>query len=206
MCERITAVVFQSGGVYGKAHGRVYACKRVRPIRHNALCSTAEIADTEVVAENSVLTDTHKPLGRGVGVQRRFVCRRRVIRPTPHIRSSRIVEIVDMGEYGWPGNVRELRNCMEYSVIVCKTDQIEREDLPQGISMLEKEEPVPEIEQDSSELRIMSDFFTKQRLEMAKKLMVEYKGNKSRVAKKMGVSRSTLYRILNAAENTQNEK
>lgn len=111
-----------------------------------------------------------------------------------------------MGEYGWPGNVRELRNCMEYSVIVCKTDQIEREDLPQGISMLEKEEPVPEIEQYSSELRIMSDFFTKQRLEMAKKLMVEYKGNKSRVAKEMGVSRSTLYRILNAAENTQNEK
>ena len=95
LCERITAVVFQSGGVYGKAHGRVYACKRVRPIRHNALCRAAEVGDTEVVAENSVLTDTHKPLGRGVGVQRRFVCRRRVIRPTPHIRSSRIVEIVD---------------------------------------------------------------------------------------------------------------
>ena len=111
-----------------------------------------------------------------------------------------------LSSYDWPGNVRELRNCMEYSVIVCKTDQIEREDLPQSISMIEKEEPVPEIEQDSSELRIMSDFFTKQRLEMAKKLMVEYKGNKSRVAKEMGVSRSTLYRILNAAENTQNEK
>lgn len=123
-----------------------------------------------------------------------------------NIHSISTAAALAMGEYSWPGNVRELRNCMEYSVIVCKTDQIEREDLPQGISMLEKEEPVPEIEQDSSELRIMSDFFTKQRLEMAKKLMVEYKGNKSRVAKEMGVSRSTLYRILNAAENTQNEK
>ena len=123
-----------------------------------------------------------------------------------NIHSISTAAALAMGEYGWPGNVRELRNCMEYSVIVCKTDQIEREDLPQSISMLEKEEPVPEIEQDSSELRIMSDFFTKQRLEMAKKLMVEYKGNKSRVAKEMGVSRSTLYRILNAAENTQNEK
>lgn len=123
-----------------------------------------------------------------------------------NIHSISTAAALAMGEYSWPGNVRELRNCMEYSVIVCKTDQIEREDLPQSISMLEKEEPVPEIEQDSSELRIMSDFFTKQRLEMAKKLMVEYKGNKSRVAKEMGVSRSTLYRILNAAENTQNEK
>ena len=123
-----------------------------------------------------------------------------------NIHSISTAAALAMGEYGWPGNVRELRNCMEYSVIVCKTDQIEREDLPQSISMLEKEEPVPEIEQDSSELRIMSNFFTKQRLEMAKKLMVEYKGNKSRVAKEMGVSRSTLYRILNAAENTQNEK
>ena len=52
----------------------------------------------------------------------------------------------------------------------------------------------------------MTDFFTKQRLEMAKKLMAEYKGNKSKVAKEMGVSRSTLYRILNTAENGDDGK
>ena len=34
---------------------------------------------------------------------------------------------------------------------------------------------------------------------MAKKLMVEFKGNKSKVAQKMGLSRSTLYRLLNRA-------
>lgn len=115
--------------------------------------------------------------------------------------------VVAMTEYDWPGNVRELRNCMEYSVIVCKSDCIEFEDLPQSITNLERaDESVKAAEPEGPELRMMSDFFTKQRLEMAKKLMVEFKGNKSKVAQEMGVSRSTLYRILNGAEDTHSDK
>ena len=115
--------------------------------------------------------------------------------------------VVAMTEYDWPGNVRELRNCMEYSVIVCKSDCIEFEDLPQSITNLERaDESDKAAEPDGTELRMMSDFFTKQRLEMAKKLMVEFKGNKSKVAQEMGVSRSTLYRILNGAEDTHSDK
>lgn len=115
--------------------------------------------------------------------------------------------VVAMTEYDWPGNVRELRNCMEYSVIVCKSDCIELEDLPQSITNLERaDESAKAAEPEGTELRIMSDFFTKQRLEMAKKLMVEFKGNKSKVAQEMGVSRSTLYRILNGAEDTHSDK
>lgn len=115
--------------------------------------------------------------------------------------------VVAMTEYDWPGNVRELRNCMEYSVIVCKSDCIEFEDLPQSITNLERaDESAKAAEPEGTELRMMSDFFTKQRLEMAKKLMVEFKGNKSKVAQEMGVSRSTLYRILNGAEDTHSDK
>lgn len=115
--------------------------------------------------------------------------------------------VVAMTEYDWPGNVRELRNCMEYSVIVCKSDCIEFEDLPQSITNLERaDESARAAEPEGPELRMMSDFFTKQRLEMAKKLMVEFKGNKSKVAQEMGVSRSTLYRILNGAEDTHSDK
>lgn len=115
--------------------------------------------------------------------------------------------VVAMTEYDWPGNVRELRNCMEYSVIVCKSDCIEFEDLPQSITNLERaDESAKAAEPEGPELRMMSDFFTKQRLEMAKKLMVEFKGNKSKVAQEMGVSRSTLYRILNGAEDTHSDK
>lgn len=115
--------------------------------------------------------------------------------------------VVAMTEYDWPGNVRELSNCMEYSVIVCKSDCIEFEDLPQSITNLERgDESDKAAEPEGPELRMMSDFFTKQRLEMAKKLMVEFKGNKSKVAQEMGVSRSTLYRILNGAEDTHSDK
>lgn len=115
--------------------------------------------------------------------------------------------VAAMTEYDWPGNVRELRNCMEYSVIVCKSDCIELEDLPQSITNLERADgSAKAAEPEGTELRIMSDFFTKQRLEMAKKLMVEFKGNKSKVAQEMGVSRSTLYRILNGAEDTHSDK
>ena len=95
---------------------------------------------------------------------------------------------------------------MEYSVIVCKSDCIEYEDLPQSITKLERAAESPAAESEGTELRMMSDFFTKQRLEMAKKLMVEFKGNKSKVAQEMGVSRSTLYRILNGAEDTHSDK
>lgn len=115
--------------------------------------------------------------------------------------------VVAMTEYDWPGNVRELRNCMEYSVIVCKSDCIEFEDLPQSVTNLERaDESAKAAEPEGTELRMMSDFFTKQRLEMAKKLMVEFKGNKSKVAQEMGVSRSTLYRILNGAEDTHSDE
>lgn len=113
---------------------------------------------------------------------------------------------IAMAEYSWPGNVRELRNCMEYSVIVCSGDYIEPEDLPQSISNIEPAAQTPAAEPEGTELRMISDFFTRQRFEIAKKLMVEFKGNKSKVAQEMGVSRSTLYRILNAAKELKDDK
>ena len=36
-------------------------------------------------------------------------------------------------DYQWPGNVRELQNALERAVLVCKTNQIEPEDLPLNI-------------------------------------------------------------------------
>ena len=100
-----------------------------------------------------------------------------------------------MMEYAWPGNVRELRNAVERGVIVSKNGYIEAE--PEVITGRIK--PQPEPEQPRERVRDLESFFERQRLDMAKKLMVEFKGNKSKVAQKMGISRSTLYRLLNRA-------
>lgn len=100
-----------------------------------------------------------------------------------------------MMEYVWPGNVRELRNAVERGVIVSKNGYIEAEDMPEVITGRIK--PQPEPEQPRERVRDLESFFERQRLDMAKKLMVEFKGNKSKVAQKMGISRSTLYRLLN---------
>ncbi len=100
-----------------------------------------------------------------------------------------------MMEYAWPGNVRELRNAVERGVIVSKNGYIEAEDMPEVITGRIK--PQPEPEQPRERVRDLESFFERQRLDMAKKLMVEFKGNKSKVAQKMGISRSTLYRLLN---------
>lgn len=99
-------------------------------------------------------------------------------------------------EYSWPGNVRELRNTIERGVVTSNSGLIELKHLPSDISLLNLD--APEQEKDSGEPeRSLGSRFLQQRREMAMKLMQELHGNKSMVAKRMGISRSTLYRILN---------
>lgn len=113
-----------------------------------------------------------------------------------HMKGISTEAMIAMMEYSWPGNIRELRNAVECGVIVSKNGYIELEDMPEAISKIESspEETIPEQKQE--QVRDLESFFERQRLEMAKKLMVEFKGNKSKVAQKMGISRSTLYRLL----------
>lgn len=101
--------------------------------------------------------------------------------------------------YSWPGNVRELRNTIERGVVVSDSGSIELRNLPADITHLSDGETVPAAPPAAPGTR-----FERLRREMAVRLMTEYGGNKSRVAKDMGISRSTLYRILNSGENGEN--
>ena len=106
-----------------------------------------------------------------------------------------------MMNYDWPGNIRELRTTIERCVITSEGGSISLSQLPAGISAIAGQ-PQRQIEPGAEEQEAgsFSSRYMKHRREMVLSMMEEFGGNKSLVAKRMGISRSTLYRILNGEE------
>ena len=93
----------------------------------------------------------------------------------------------------WPGNVRELRTAIEHAVVLCRDDTITLQGLP------------PSIRGESSTLAHpdAKEVLTKKSLtvEDAEKALIiralkEFDGNRTKAAKKIGMSRRTLHRKL----------
>ena len=96
-------------------------------------------------------------------------------------------EAVDMlMSYGFPGNVRELENIIERAVILEKTSQIRPESLPQTIKLFQVETIDPNRIRNLDE--ISKDY--------AEKVLDYCEGNKSKAAELLGISRTSLWRIL----------
>jgi DNA-binding NtrC family response regulator len=98
-----------------------------------------------------------------------------------------------MLQYSWPGNVRELKNAVDTATINCDIDVIRIEDLPQEIVDRAKIQPRVETFGEDS----------KSQLEAA---LHQARGNRSKAAKLLGVSRATLYRHLTEAGIETNKK
>ena len=88
--------------------------------------------------------------------------------------------------YGFPGNVRELENIIERAVILEKTSQIMPESLPQSIKLFNVQTIDPNRIKKLDE--ISKDY--------AEKVLDYAEGNKSRAAEILGISRTSLWRIL----------
>lgn len=91
-------------------------------------------------------------------------------------------------QYDWPGNLRELRNAVEYGVNLASSHKITLSDIPDNIAALAGTVDDNSFgdgveEADSETLRIIE-------------LLEKYKGNKSKVADELGISRPALYRRL----------
>ncbi len=85
--------------------------------------------------------------------------------------------------YNWPGNVRELENIIEHAFILTKNEFITKQSLPLNMRLVvNKEENI-------------SSFQENERKFLAR-VLEEYRWNKLQVAKKLNISRSTLYAKL----------
>lgn len=106
-----------------------------------------------------------------------------------------------MMSYDWPGNIRELRNTIERCVITAEGGSIGLKQLPPAISSLAGQPAAPAGREEENGGGVsFSSRYLKHRRDVALNMLRDYGGNKSLVAKKMGISRSTLYRILNDTE------
>jgi transcriptional regulator of acetoin/glycerol metabolism len=89
-------------------------------------------------------------------------------------------------DYSWPGNVRELRNVIRTALAICDGGVIQVSDLPTEVRQ-------PEVRQSNDRIAACDQWSAPER-EALMECIRECKGNMSRVAQRLGVSRNTLYR------------
>jgi len=94
--------------------------------------------------------------------------------------------MVVLANYSFPGNVRELENIVERAIILEKSSIVTPESLPQSMSVFQIETLDP------SKVRTIEEL----NKEYAEKVLDYYGGNKSKTAEVLGISRTSLWRIL----------
>ncbi|MBC2722410.1 MAG: sigma-54-dependent Fis family transcriptional regulator [Desulfosporosinus sp.] len=87
--------------------------------------------------------------------------------------------------YDWPGNIRELYNILERSMNIAQCSKLLVDFLPYEFTTSQKvKNPVPHNSFEELEKELISN------------LMTEHSGNITRIANKLGIARTTLYRKL----------
>ncbi|MEJ2684603.1 MAG: sigma-54 dependent transcriptional regulator [Candidatus Sulfobium sp.] len=90
-------------------------------------------------------------------------------------------------EYPWPGNVRQLRNIIERAAVLAGDGNITPAELPKEVS------PRAEMRQKAGPRTTLKEM----ELQAIRDALTQYNGNKSKVAKVLGISRKALYKRLN---------
>lgn len=90
-----------------------------------------------------------------------------------------------LSDYNWPGNIRQLRNTIERAVVLARGGKITLKHLPEDVVNGSGGRDVTE----PRTLRELEE-------EAIQSALRECRGNKSLVAKKLGISRKTLYKKL----------
>jgi len=92
--------------------------------------------------------------------------------------------------YHWPGNIRELKNIIRKASLLCDSPRIHPEHLVfESIAMTG-------TEQDTAESLSINEATRKTKIYQIKNALVKAKGNKTRAAELLGMSRRQLYRDI----------
>lgn len=102
-----------------------------------------------------------------------------------------LLEALD--EYDWPGNVRELENLMERLVVLSTTSLLTTEFLPERMLRIA---PGANVEDEST----LEGAITATRRRAITAALESVGGNKVAAAKRLGISRSYLHRLINELE------
>ncbi|MFC1671850.1 sigma-54-dependent transcriptional regulator [Planctomycetota bacterium] len=89
-------------------------------------------------------------------------------------------------EYAWPGNIRELENLIQRVIVFCDEETIDRRHLPESLHRGTQPHtgPRPRGSMADAERKAVEDALT------------AAKGNKREAARKLGISKTTLYKKL----------
>jgi len=89
-----------------------------------------------------------------------------------------------MMSYDWPGNVRELQNWLQFALVKCRGEIIRPEHLPPRARGLKADARTTHSRRKLLDIQVVKD------------ALAQTNGNRMEAAKRLGVSRATLYRFL----------
>jgi two-component system response regulator HydG len=95
-------------------------------------------------------------------------------------------------DYSWPGNVRELENTVEHATVLAKGSRVEPSDLPAALYSAISATDVGK-----------SPTLVDHEKKLLQEVLEECGWNKKQAAKRLGISRSTLYEKLKKYQITQ---
>ena len=169
-------VFFSSGAplrtLSASPHFRADLCHRLTAIRFIMPPLRERHDDLALLADSFArhFSSTHGKLVRGIGPQ----------------------TLERLAAHNWPGNVRELQSVIQTAALDCEGQWIRPIDLPVLLPAPEKHSPAGNPAEEDPDL-------DRAILRHVNRVLARVDGNKLRAARMLGISRSTLYRLLDAA-------